>query len=92
MLTWLIKNIGVSVAFGKSLDNLREIGKVISEEEFSVMSCGFDELNCNTSARVMPILINQATYAIYLAFHTVLELNPKMPFFMYYYRSLKNHY
>lgn len=52
LLTWLIKNIGVSVAFGKSLDNLREIGKVISEEEFSVMSCGFDELNCDTSARV----------------------------------------
>lgn len=40
-------------AFGKALDKVREIGKVISEEGFSVMSHGSDELNCNNECHTL---------------------------------------
>jgi hypothetical protein len=54
------------------------MGKVISEEEFSVMSFGFDELKCdNKFQAIMHILINQVVYVIYLAFQVGITIKYK---------------
>jgi hypothetical protein len=78
LLTSPIQNIGVSIALGKTLGKISKIGEVISEEEFSVMLCGFDELKCDNKCQfIIPILINQVVYAIYLAFQIGITIKSK---------------